>query len=79
MIGPHSSLLDVTVRTDTERREVLMTVYKVSETVKMFVGGREREIDVIRVFYSRHPAEMRLMWLNDHRVPARLIIEKEEE
>ncbi len=56
-----------------------MTVYKVSETVKMFVGDREREIEVCRVFYSRHAAEMRLMWLNDHRVPARLIIEKGEE
>ena len=56
-----------------------MTIYKVSEQVKMFVGGREREIEVCRVFYSRHAAEMRLMWLNDHRVPVRLIIEKEEE
>lgn len=54
-------------------------VFKVSEMVKMFVGKRECDVEVCCVYTSRLAAEKRIKWLNDHRVSARLIIEKEEQ
>lgn len=53
------------------------SVYKIYERVKMFIGGKEREVMACRVFYSRHAAEMCLSYLQDRRVDVKLVIEQD--